>query len=994
MDDDFEDAFFESDSDLSGEEEVDDDMLAPAMAEQLLVKPNPVPVDVNYRGDWTGSPAPGADGFNDFAAAVMLKAKVASAPLRATFDMSAACPPPQPHQEATTFLLHPLSPISRLLVDHPTGSGKTREMIDVLDNYFHDPRPKVPIFPKEPVCRNFYLELLRWPSRYRDFFCCLGPKELVSRAAHGEGWRPRRGHLWDMSVFTDEELRVLIKEMREVLEMKSWFRMGCMRISKRDEFMAKYPGDPLPAAPLRALRYTSAGGAHSFIKSNGLPASALFKIGFDKKDPNVYSGKVVIMDEVHNLVRAQTQYHEQLGRLRTLLTSGKGMVLAGFTGTPILSEPQEGRQLLDIIKGSGKVQSDEGFISSFPMRPPPLFPTSFPRGVPDAVLVPNLRRQLVRRVELSGETLQKYDEKRAKDMPDRRLRAYCSLCVHFGSLHSGKNGSRTRVLENFEECAPKLNAILRDVTSHRTKALVLVDRRSGMDVLVERLKEVGAKSTPEFRVATMENISAFNSAQNLRGEKYMVLVADAATCSEGVSFFGVRRVFLSEVPTTPSALVQSVGRAIRMYGHRGLPIEEQTVTTALYTATFPKWLRSPLSQWAYRAQKKHTNPHDAAKRARALIRTVKRVGIKDLDEFISRMHSYCPTAPRDSGNGAIDSAAAESKFAPQVAVGFLESIGLWTEAKLVREAAARPKKSGKKASRRKEQPRATGDMPKPPKLHFFVKALQALHSMSDAADAVARLHLSTLTADEEALVLLTARSREFVPALAELREKAIDRNILLSLVKSSDRGCGDAVDSDGESSAHEFAMDASSGDEGKPKEAPLVLPQGWRTELTGGKRTFVDPSGAVFRTEAKAKQAVDAERRTANVASRLRSKFDAKFSGSAAAGAAAPTAAAAAMRSLSGVAVPKVASAQRAAALAQSLCSAATKPKTATASRVSVVPTAASLGNDVSIAARGVTLQSGSAAGTSVSKREAEEVQTSVPLPLTKRAKVQVGEAL
>ena len=62
-------------------------------------------------------------------------------------------------------------------------------MICVLDNYFLDPRPKVPIFPKdtkleprcinptrremqEPVCRNFYMELLRWPSRWipKDLF--------------------------------------------------------------------------------------------------------------------------------------------------------------------------------------------------------------------------------------------------------------------------------------------------------------------------------------------------------------------------------------------------------------------------------------------------------------------------------------------------------------------------------------------------------------------------------------------------------------------------------------------------------------------------------------------------------------------------------------------------------------------------------------------------------------------------------------------------------
>merc|ERR1719390_193632 len=90
-----------------------------------------------------------------------------------------ACPPLQPHQESVAFLLHPKSPISRLLIDHPTGSGKTWEIIRVLDNYFHDPRPKVPIFPKSPVCRNFYVELLRWPNRYRDYFCCERPNDAA-----------------------------------------------------------------------------------------------------------------------------------------------------------------------------------------------------------------------------------------------------------------------------------------------------------------------------------------------------------------------------------------------------------------------------------------------------------------------------------------------------------------------------------------------------------------------------------------------------------------------------------------------------------------------------------------------------------------------------------------------------------------------------------------------------------------------------------------------
>merc|ERR1719188_1772966 len=104
------------------------------------------------------------------------------------------------------------------------------------------------------------------------------------------------------------------------------------------------------------------------------------------------------MDEVHNLVRTQTQFGDQLTHLRSLLLQAKGAVLAGFTGTPILSEPSEGRQLLDIIKGRSAPLGDAGFISSFPMRPPSLFPASLPRGIPDNVLTPKLRRQFVQKV--------------------------------------------------------------------------------------------------------------------------------------------------------------------------------------------------------------------------------------------------------------------------------------------------------------------------------------------------------------------------------------------------------------------------------------------------------------------------------------------------------------------------------------------------------------------------------------------------------------------
>merc|ERR1719469_201461 len=166
-----------------------------------------------------------------------------------------------------------------------------------------------------------------------------------------------------------------------------------MRKSKCEAFQKAHPKEHLPGAPLRALRYTSAGGGHSRLR-NGVPVSALFKIRYSG-DGNVYSNKIVIMDEVHNLVRTQTRFGQQLRHLRDLLIHAEGCVLAGFTGTPILSEVQDGRQLLDIIKGVEAPPGDYGYLSSFPMRPQPLFPKSLPHGIPDAALTPKLRKQFV-----------------------------------------------------------------------------------------------------------------------------------------------------------------------------------------------------------------------------------------------------------------------------------------------------------------------------------------------------------------------------------------------------------------------------------------------------------------------------------------------------------------------------------------------------------------------------------------------------------------------
>eukprot|EP00927_Polykrikos_kofoidii_P029097 TRINITY_DN2520_c0_g1_i1.p1 TRINITY_DN2520_c0_g1~~TRINITY_DN2520_c0_g1_i1.p1 ORF type:complete len:1256 (+),score=262.77 TRINITY_DN2520_c0_g1_i1:182-3949(+) len=978
---------------FDSEEEVDREPVmahsdaAATYKDLVSVKLPPLPSKETYTGRWVDAPPVGTAHFNDFAA-VALRAGLEehqqqqqlSRPVdSADGNSGRECPPLQPHQEVVRLLLQPGSPVSRLLVDHPTGSGKTREMISTLDNFFLDPRPKVPIFPKEPVCRNFYAELIRWPSRYRDFFSCLRP-QAAARAAGVQGdWRKRRHHVWLCPGISDQDMRDLCTSMREVLEMKGWFFMGRMIGSRRDAFRRRFPEESLPAAPLRALRYTSAGGRHTELSdTSGLPASALLKILFDPQTKNVYSNKIVIMDEVHNLVRIQTQFAQQLERLRDLLFSARGMVLAGFTGTPILSEPWEGRRLLDIIKGRGAPACDEGYLSCFPSRPPALFARSLPVGVPDQVLTPALRRRLVQKVTLGGEPLQKYDEKRQRGLPERRLRAYCNLCVHFGSLHEGRSGSKARILGSMEASAPKLYAIAAAVRACQEKALVLVHRMSGMLALLDHLRTVGRASTPPFEVATMDELSTFNSAANLRGELFRVIVADATTCSEGVNFIAVRRVHLADVPTTPSAFVQSVGRAIRMYGHRGLNEEERTVRTAVYLAGLPRWLRSPLGAWALRAQKRRTAPREAESHSRRLLRRLFSVGIKDLGELKARIDKFGAVKAGASNAGPVQ---VKAPIQMAVMADFLESIGLWDEGKAMRSKAQQEgdkkplqerKKARKQAAQGQAQPRAptattaqasvvlasgaaaseqgswqrstttvgspaavagrpiaagsnsrsalasvddsatlgslaaagrvqqrragavriggadsstagvvdgTADVARADLSVWgrrqLYGALQALYLANDLEDAVERMRLSPLSADEEALRDLARRSREIVPALAELRSKAVDRAVLQLCVEQVEDESG------GESTVHEFAVSASDGEVYTKKEAPLVLPPGWRMQKFMKKnrecREFVDPAGRRYKTFAQTRKAVNTARGMENMSQRLRAKYAAQL---------------------------------------------------------------------------------------------------------------------
>ena len=126
-----------------------------------------------------------------------------------------------------------------------------------------------------------------------------------------------------------------------------------------------------------------------------------------ESDGNPFSNKIILMDEVHNLVNPSddilkdARRVEMLDRLKLMLRTATNSVLVGFTATPLV-ETDDGqwsyRPLLDIIKGDDNANaSDEGFVSYFMAAPSPVFPKVIPDGVPAKI-----PKKLIHKFELKN----------------------------------------------------------------------------------------------------------------------------------------------------------------------------------------------------------------------------------------------------------------------------------------------------------------------------------------------------------------------------------------------------------------------------------------------------------------------------------------------------------------------------------------------------------------------------------------------------------------
>jgi hypothetical protein len=161
-------------------------------------------------------------------------------------------PRDQWYQTILRWLVHPYTPVRRLLVAWQLGSGKTIGMIIALSNYYEDPRPKVVVVPTEDLVTNFYRALLATDNPYRRWLHSVDPT------------------------------------------------LGPNSVGRAQQLLERASGGSGTPAPLRAFRYTLAGG-RTLLRS---PLMAFGPSHWrEARRKNPLSHTVVVCDEAHNIVQ-------------------------------------------------------------------------------------------------------------------------------------------------------------------------------------------------------------------------------------------------------------------------------------------------------------------------------------------------------------------------------------------------------------------------------------------------------------------------------------------------------------------------------------------------------------------------------------------------------------------------------------------------------------------------------------------------------------------
>lgn len=503
---------------------------------------------------------PGDKGFNSAVAKIMFERGIylgSRGKLRTQCDSAPGVG--FAHQETAAWLVGPETPINRLLVVHRTGSGKTNVMIKILDKYFFDPRPKIVIFPNSELVANFYGKFFKTKTAYTDF----------ARYTAQRDHKPLTMEYFKSKMAMEGELH---------------------RRNTTEDYLA---------SPVRPIQYSIAAGSQ--VLGKGRPNLAIFRAEYSGDNP--YDNKIVIMDEVHNLVHpppdADRRLAKKLIKLRAALAGAKNCVIVGLTATPLVVGTEDGDELVKMIKGDEykHTRTSEGFISYFNALPPSIYPTPIPGpGSIKMVSVPLAGDNLVKyQAKTKNDNMAKLGDKKKTTERLFNLMNYCAMAGYYPQANQAKFYNQLRA--DTKSMATKLDVLATDAIKYPHKCAILIHRRVGFDALKRILQsrpggdKFAFMGKPKSKKEQQHNpiLDEFNDNKaNGKGQKIKCLVLDAKFYGEGIDLIGVRQLFLAHPAPNYASYKQWVGRVFRSCAYTYLPRGQRNVSVTMYISRIAK----------------------------------------------------------------------------------------------------------------------------------------------------------------------------------------------------------------------------------------------------------------------------------------------------------------------------------------------------------------------------------------------------------------------
>lgn len=354
--------------------------------------------------------------------------------------------------------------------------------------------------------------------------------------------------------------------------------------------------------------------------------------------------KVLIIDEIQNMVSEEGTYYHELYKL--IHSAPKDLRIILLSATPMFDKPDEIALTLNLlrlpipmptgcdfyntfIKSKHHDKHDDndfevrnidlfkkltrGYVSYFRGAPPHVFPEMNIKYVKCEMsdFQYTAYKAILRNEEKIDLNLKKRAAKSlsVRDLPNSFFigTRYVSNIV-YPNRKIGEEGFKSltakQVTENLDLFSVKFSKIMSKISRSRGKVFVYsaFKEHGGIKAFVRVLESFGYKNYEKHSegkkrfaiwsgdedIRYREEVkNVYNMKDNLDGSRLKILLLTSAA-KEGLSLFGVRQAHILEPYWNISRLLQIIGRGSRFCSHKELPPKERDIKVYIYMATHPE----------------------------------------------------------------------------------------------------------------------------------------------------------------------------------------------------------------------------------------------------------------------------------------------------------------------------------------------------------------------------------------------------------------------